>query len=304
MDFARSPRCLPILLLLAGCTRPDDGGGDASTGEATTATSDSLITTGQGGSVTTQDPGDTTGNLSEIMGDDSGTGTTAGSSSSSTGDNSDTSGDPVVCAPLVDPPPISKLPCEADADCPDGESCDVFLEFGGLCGLCEADVDCPDHGCTHNWLYGTGSNCNSGELGAGCESDAACQACAPHCAVVSELYTQGPDPLVIRTCGECLTSEDCPGGQACAVEYGEQRIGGANRCVAAGSLIDGQTCRLAPDGGLACASGICAEVNDHGISRLGVCGECALDQDCAAQEYCAAGEVEGNEVFPSQCLPA
>jgi hypothetical protein len=174
-------------------------------------------------------------------------------------------------------------PCTSDDECL-GAYCHVVPFLGGVCGECASDDQCTN-GCTAPNYFGpdgvgpdclpvSGSYCNDGSLGEGCQTDAAC---------VGGLTCENAMSLLglieINGCSDCASDADC-GAQICTamVDFGSFR--GHKTCVSPGSLAQNEMCDLEGNGDVACASGICSTVNIMGLAEIGVCGECNTDSDC------------------------
>jgi hypothetical protein len=263
-------------------TGPDadagDGDGDAGT-SPTTASGD-----GDGDGTTT-----TTTTTGDGDGDGDGDGTT------NTGDGDGTWGDGDGCVADTLPDGSS---CECGDQCASGK-CYVVPLIGGQCGECESDADCPNGGCSiPNPLAGTGSACNSGNLGAGCESDAVCSA-----GLTCETVMDVAGIITVLGCSSCATDSQCA-GDLCIPVVSVQDFSGHWECSAPGSTPNGQSCDLDGSGDLACVND-CAEANIMGLVTLGVCSDCDEDADCSAGQVCADPEVDitTGDVTPSVCVP-
>lgn len=190
--------------------------------------------------------------------------------------------------------------CNEDCDCR-SDACYPLGESLGSCGQCTSDADCPQGGC-NMWaaLAEDGASCSRGELGGGCETDAACNeglVCAALWDAASSLY--------ISTCSTCATDSDCGGTRTeCTANYDFETFGGFRNCAAPESIANGGFCD--PDGdGRECQSEICERVNASGLGIVypGVCGRCRSDSDCENGEACVPGEVvlATGATTPSRC---
>ena len=171
--------------------------------------------------------------------------------------------------------------CTDDSECESGYCYEISV-LGSICGECEVDGDCPDGGCTPpNFLAQppVGSVCNSGEYGGGCMSDLVCEP-GLHCALVIDV----PGIISASTCSECELDVDCDVGFLCAPDIAViGNITGAKRCVAQGTLVNGQSCDFTTSGDSSCASGLCVPADLMGVLQIGVCSECEVDAECASQ---------------------
>ncbi len=256
-----------------GSTSGDgDGDGDSTSESGTGTDSESSSTTGDG--------------------DGDGDSTTSETSTSGDGDGDGDTG------PTDLPDGAS---CAADMECMSGQ-CFLVPVLGGLCGECTDDSDCPDGGCSiPNPLASTGSTCNEGELGGGCETDDVCQT-----DLSCELILDVAGILTASTCSTCGSDADCDNGELCTINYDVANFTGDRTCVVPGTVLDGEGCDLDGSGDMACESGLCAEVDIMGLAQLGVCGECAVDADCDAGQTCQATDVDitTGDVTPAECVDA
>ena len=190
--------------------------------------------------------------------------------------------------------------CEFDSECASGH-CYVAGPLGGLCGECNTDADCDVGGCTAPnplAMPRQGSRCNVGEYGGGCMSDDACGD-ALVCASIIDV----PGIIEVATCSECVADADCDAGQLCAPDIAVVQVTGVKRCVAEGSLANGQSCDLQGSGDSSCASGHCALASVMGILDLGVCSQCENDVDCGAGHPCQDASVDlMTGLQPAICL--
>ena len=184
---------------------------------------------------------------------------------------------------------------------PNGEMCDdnsmciselcfVVGPLGGICGDCLTDADCEGGGCSiPNPLASppSGAECNMGEPGEGCMSDAVC-ADGQLCAEILNV----PGILVASTCGDCVSDADCEAPLLCSPSYDVANLSGVKTCVPVESVADGEGCDLAGSGNEACMSTHCVGADVLGVLELGVCNPCAADADCAAMETCAPPTVD------------
>ena len=202
-----------------------------------------------------------------------------------------------------EPPNPGGLPngasCTNDVECA-WLNCYIVPFLGGQCGECNEDADCPDGGCTPPNPFGnTGSTCNMGEPGGGCESN---QVCQPGLTCENVLDILGL--IQINTCGHCSGDQDCDMGQICSPLVDVQAFSGLNDCIDPGTLMQDDFCDLFGNGNQACASGICSSVDIMGLAEVGACGECITDLDCAGNQICAAGNFNINlgELTGSTCI--
>ena len=202
----------------------------------------------------------------------------------------------------TDPTSTDPLPngesCTTDGQCESGH-CFVAGALGGLCGECTGDADCEGGGCSlPNPLANppTGSVCNTGELGDGCETSDVCMGDLTCVEIINV-----PGILVANTCSECTTSDECT-DQVCNVAIDVANITGEKTCVDASSVADGEFCDLEGDGEDACMNH-CAEADIMSLLTFGVCGACRDDADCTGGMTCTAPEVGlDGAVTPSVCM--
>lgn len=175
--------------------------------------------------------------------------------------------------------------CTSDDECM-SNNCYLVPFLGGTCGECNEDADCPDGGCTAPNVFDSGiAVCNVGEFGGGCETTSVCMP-GLVCANVLDLLGL----IQITTCGECDSSSDCSNGQICAPVASIEEFGGANECIAPGSLPQDAYCLLDGNGDQAC-NDLCSTVDMQGLAEIGACGECNTDGDCGGGN-CIAGEFD------------
>lgn len=180
--------------------------------------------------------------------------------------------------------------CQSDAACCSGHCWQGAPILPDLCGECSGDADCPGGGCTPpNQLPGAerGAFCNTGALGDGCETSAACQA-GLHC---REVFAVESFELVLTSCGECRDDADCKTGTHCSPVSDLGDFSGAWRCVAPG-LPNGTSCDRQTSGDQVCAPGHCVEVDVEGLLTLEVCGDCEVDTDCDSGLVCQPGSLD------------
>ena len=276
--------CLGSFALLAACGgRKDDSddtsGGSSSTGGASSTdptvpteggTSASSTTDATAGSQTDSDPTNPTTTLPDT------TATTGG----------------IECA---DPAPLpNNMACNDASGCGcESGLCFVVPALGGFCGECKVDADCKDvtgGGCTvPNPIAGIGSTCNTGEAGAGCETN---DICTDPAAGFCGLLLSVPGIINVSTCGACAINDDCvaanPKTPNCSPTYDVMNFSGQYVCVEDASVPNNGGCNLAKDamdlpvGNAACESGFCGEASVMGLVKLGICGECNSNADCVA----------------------
>lgn len=185
------------------------------------------------------------------------------------------------------------------ANCLDNDACAstqcLTIPFlGGQCGECDDDEDCLSGGCTvHSPYAATGSTCNDGSAGDGCESDDACSGDL-HCGVVLDILGL----IELGTCGQCATDADCTDGAAafCTPIVDTEEFSGQRFCLAANSLSLDDYCDLDGGGETQCASNFCSPVDANGLAEVGACGECQVGSDmgCQVGETCTAGTYDLN----------
>lgn len=275
--FLSSLSLVAALGLGTGCPAEDDPDTSAETDDGTsgdpttdpTATTTDPTATTTDPTATTTDPTDTTD------------GTT---SDGETTDATDPTEDPTD--PTGDDPLPDGSDCTMSEQCESG-SCYV-TGIGGLCGECAGDDDCDGGGCSLPNPLATppeGSVCNAGELGDGCQTTDVCGD-GLQCVEIINV----PGILMASTCSECETTADCDGELVCNVSVDVANISGQQTCVAVDSVPDGEFCDLEGDGALACTN-FCAEASVKGLLTFGLCGECAVDGDCADGLSCVEPEV-------------
>jgi len=186
-----------------------------------------------------------------------------------------------------------------DAECTDASGCGcasglcfVVPILGGWCGECLVDADCGNGGCTiPDPISSVGATCNAGEKGAGCMTATICSDPQnKECATVLEV----PGIITVSTCGECTDNTDCPGNAPnCSPVYDIAHFTGVNTCVADGSVPNDGGCSFAEDGmgdpvgNKACDSGFCGEATVMGLLKVGICGECNINEDCPNNQVCS-----------------
>jgi hypothetical protein len=252
---------LGLVLAPIGCAKDN---GDESADE----------TTGDGDGDGDPTTGDGDGDGDPTTGDGDGDPTTGdGDGDPTTGDGD---GDPdPVCEPGAGA--VNGTSCTSDAEC-SSCSCYVVPFVGGQCGECSGDEDCADTtggGCTPpNPFESSGSVCNMGELGGGCETTEVCEDGLTCGTVLSILGT-----IEINTCSNCETDADCAEGLICSPDVDVQEFSGILDCIEPGSMLQDEFCDLEGNGDEACAD-FCSSVDIMGIAQIGACGECRDDDDC------------------------
>jgi hypothetical protein len=246
-------------------------------------------TTSNGG---TEGSGPTTGASSEGGESPSGEDDTASDSGSVDDDGGS------ACNTAV---PTSGQTCDGDDACQPGV-CFHIPAIGGVCGECTTDADCPCGGCTIPLPEPLGSPprgavCNTGALGDGCESTAACQA-----SLTCENIFEIPGIVALRTCSECSSDSGCPGAQLCSPSIDPWDLSGVKRCIMPGSLPLGSTCDHLGSGDQACSSGICAVGSFQNLADIGVCSECNSSAQCPGAELCDPPWFEPGQIVPGQCV--
>jgi hypothetical protein len=279
-----------LCVALSGCPGDDGGaGGDGTEGEDTTA-----------GSTGDRDTGGMTG-PSTMSTSAGGTGTTAPPGGDSTGDeDSGAESAGFITAGNTDEGPVGPQPNGAQCGSPD--ECDSGFCYeipmvGGVCSECTMDADCGEGTCAIDFatMYAV---CTDGSQGVMCDSDRGCMdglVCEPL------VDTGGLFPLDF--CSECGEGAPCDGEDICAPVYDTVAFQGYHACAGPGSVPDGGGCPVAggTGDGTVCMSGACAIANVFMVVDIGVCGECASDDDCTAPATCTPPVVDMTGIMPSTC---
>lgn len=277
-------------LFVAGC-----GGDDGSAGAGDTEGDDSTGSTGD-----RDTDGMTGANTMSTSAGGTGT-TTAPPGIDSTGDEdsgNDTAG--FITAGNTDDGPVGPQPngaqCGSADECESGFCYDVPM-VGGVCSECLSDSDCGTGTCALDFqmLYAV---CTDGSQGVMCDSDRGCMGdlvCEPL------VDTGGVFPL--NFCSECGANAACPDGQTCTPVYDTVAFQGYHGCAEPGSVADGGGCPV--EGGVGdgsvCMSGACGIANVFGVVDIGVCGECASDDDCTPPATCTPPTADMSGITPSSC---
>lgn len=277
-------------LLIAACPG-DDGSADggATEGEDTTGGTPDPGTDGASGAVTMST-------------------TAGGTSSTTTPPGLDTSGDDgsgmesagFITAGNTDDGPIGPQPngaqCSSPDECDSGFCYDVPM-LGGVCSECTMDSDCAMGTCAVDFqaMYAV---CTDGSQGSMCDSDRGCMGdlvCEPL------VDTGGLFPLDF--CSECGEAAPCAGEDICTPVYDTVAFQGYHACAEPMSVPDGGGCPV--EGGMGdgtvCTSGTCAVANVFMAVDVGVCGECASDDDCTPPATCTPPVVDMSGITPSAC---
>ena len=214
--------------------------------------------------------------------------------------------------------------CHEDADCDDGEICDLeehtcgprptLCEEDADCGAgrvceqghcraiegptCPEDQDCEGRACGVDPICGL----SCGECGGGwaCDDDGQC-ACAPQCGE----QECGLDPVCGASCGDCGDAERCQAGRCvCAPDCADRECGLDPNCgTECGQCAQRESC--SPDGECVCVPR--CEGRECGLDpECGVsCGRCGPGQECTADGSCgpadpcpAAADCAGLECGP------
>ena len=186
--------------------------------------------------------------------------------------------------------------CASPDECDSGFCYEVPM-VGGVCSECTMDADCKMGTCAVDFqiMYAV---CTDGSQGSMCDSDRGCMGdlvCEPL------VDTGGLFPLDF--CSECGEAAPCAGEEICAPVYDTVAFQGYHACAAPGSVADGGGCPVAggTGDGTVCMSGACAVANVFMVVDIGVCGECATDDDCTAPQTCTAPVVDMSGITPSVC---
>lgn len=278
--------CTSLLLtttLALGC-RGDDPAGSTetetstggSTGGSTSSTTEQPTTSGVDSTSTTDEP-TTTNNSQGFI-----TTQTAGSTGPS------------------GPQPLGGM-CMTDDEC-ESMNCyqNPLMPGQGVCSECNEDADCTDAMTGISCSFGIDgyATCEDGSLGDQCMSQDGCMD-GLFCDAVIEIPIPG---IIPNTCGECSDSGDCMNGQICSPEVDFMSVSGSKKCVDPGSVPNDSFCpHSAPDGDMACMSGICSTATVMGLVTIGLCGECETDADCMGGT-CMPAEASMNGVAGSKCV--
>lgn len=163
------------------------------------------------------------------------------------------------------------------------------------------DGDCDGGGCSLPRVLDNppmGARCTDGELGQGCMSDAVCED-PLHCVQIIDV----PSIIQASSCSECRNDRDC-GPNLCSPRYHIMEITGEWVCVESGTVANGEGCDLDGSGDAACLSGICAPADIMGLTQVGICGDCASDEDCTPPQVCqeTAATLLTGTVHPAICV--
>jgi hypothetical protein len=300
-----------VLVIGCGDDSPGSSGTDATEGTTADTSSSTGNTSPSSSSASATDSASESGSSegsSSTGGSESTSLSTSDTESSSSEGSSSTTVVEVTTSSSTDPSTSSEsglelLPngdtCSESDECESG-SCYLAGILGGICGECLDDDDCV-WGCGAPNPLGmppTGSTCDDGGVGAGCETDAACQMTLTCAEIISV-----PGIIDINGCSECEIDADCD--ELCSPNYEASftEFEGHWECITAGSLPLGAGCNLAGSGDAACDSTFCASADIMGLLQIGVCSECEIDMDCGAGGTCEAPQVDLDGTFtPGACL--
>jgi hypothetical protein len=292
MNFAlvRSAVVLASIVTVAACRGEDPIGSDT---EGTSSTT----TTGDDGTSTTMPTTSGTSTAPEPE--------TSGSSSSSTTTN-DTMGF-ITTQTSTEESTAGPGPGPNGAECASDDECEsmncymlpVVVGGGGICADCNEDADCVEAGtgisCSLSIASMTAA-CAPGDPGNQCMSDDACMDGLTCDAVLDMLGGFLPD-----TCGECGTTADCMDGDLCSPTFDLTMFSGQKKCVAPGSVPNGELCpEDEAEGDAACESTHCGSVTVMQIIQVPVCGECESDADCD-MGTCMPGTLDMSGITGSTC---
>ena len=285
----------------------DSSDPETTTSIGATTTPTSALTGDTSTDATTNDS--STSSISDATTTASSTSTSTSTSTTSDASTSDSSTSNTSNATTtgVEPKPDGSM-CAIDEECV-SESCYLIPLLGGFCGECKVDDDCENGGCTlPNPLAGVGASCNKGEVGAGCEDDTVCMDPSNNlCGLVLDA-----SPIIkVQTCGECKVNADCMDMLApnCSPTISVSDFSGVNTCVADASVENDKACSLVKEGGVpvgnaACMSGKCGVAAVMQVVKIGVCGECFVDEDCEMGTTCqdAFVDTDTGEVVGAKCV--
>jgi hypothetical protein len=306
MKIGRMLRAAPLAVSIFGCTvyeggdsAPGTAGMTSSTGQADTAPTNTTT-----GNTTSTEPG-STGTVTPTTTQDastSGGASTTGDPTTPTTEPCADSGGFIDCNTSTGPQPngADGADCADDSDCESMNCYSNQLFMISICAECNEDADCVAAGtgtaCTLDIMTQSAS-CTTGEVGSSCMSDEACM--SGHCDAVIDFPIPG---LLPDTCGECSSSADCAMSLICSPVFDIMAFSGQKQCVEPGSVENNQLCPADADGDLACKSAHCTEATFMGIVPVNICGECAIDADCAMGQTCMPAEASMSSLNGSLCV--
>lgn len=234
-------------------------------------------------------------------------GTSAGSATGDTADGTASGGSSADGASFINMDggsdgPVGPQPngaqCSTNDEC-ESMFCYTIPQLGGVCSECLVDADCGSGTCAISpaSMYAV---CTDGSMGVMCNSDEGCMGDL----VCTELIDTG-GLINASFCSECGPTAPCAGDDVCAPVYDLANFGGYMACAAPGSVPNDGGCPIddmgTPDG-TACSSGICTAADVFmGLVTVGVCGECASDDDCTAPATCTPAAASMSGLTGSVC---
>lgn len=206
-------------------------------------------------------------------------------------------------------------PCEEDKECA-SEKCREVSFVNPLtnseqkvktCAACADDKECSekDEGiaCVPvAKLEGTTAisasyQCSEGEKGYSCDDDKQCKD-GLKCGAVK---INGKDSD-IKTCGDCLSDDDCEGDTPLCSTTGVTQLKPYNTCIAQGGKKDGESCSGEGEAGDKECENYCKTY----LGLVSVCVQCLEDSHCKDGEICGKEQINPADIpsskFP-QCEP-
>lgn len=193
---------------------------------------------------------------------------------------------------IPDGPRKLGVSCKVNSDCASQLCAEVIIprEEGDLktmrCSECSDDTVCKEKDEATYCMVDRkmrANVCADGSDGDSCKSDDQCK---------SKLCTKvnlGDNTTTIFACSRCKSHADCDqdSENPNCISRPEENWKPYNQCLPDGVRKDGEVCFPCESGDREC-KGKCVAVETPGDFCMGVCGECAIDSDCAEGFVCQA----------------
>lgn len=209
---------------------------------------------------------------------------------------------------IPDGPRDLGLPCEKDLDCKSQTCAEVPKRVDGIpttelrCSECAGDAACTSQAPATYCMFDRKKRakvCADGSSGDSCEKDEQCK--SKLCATVN----LGDNESSLKACSTCRTHEDCKDkSKPNCISRPEDSWKPFNQCLEDGVRKNGEVCFPCETGDREC-EGFCVAVETPGSFCIGVCGECAIDSDCASGYVCEAPRLtpgQGGMHQASKCV--